>query len=813
MIIKHNKLIFCFFLIVTVLGFSLTHSNVSANLALGKSYKTSDKPNYVLSASPSDLTALTDGEYTVGHFWTSKKTIGWQYKRPIIITIDLEKIEPIRGVSYNTAAGVADVTWPISIHILVSDDGVHYFAVGDLVAESNKRKSPPTKGYAVHRYWIDTLRTHGRYVQLVIDSGGPYCFVDEIEIYRGEDYWVAQQQIVKPSSGGIDFFKKNALNNAIKSRLYTDLQDTMAEIKSSKLKGKEIASLLAELNNIEVSIVEMPEVNRKSFQAIFPINTLQARIFSVRSKIKILKGQRSIETWISHPLDYIMPTQGADSASKKQIDVAMMRGEWRSAAFNITNAQQFPIQVQFSVNGLPGGNNPDYLSVYEVQWTDTVRQIPIAEALIKITATKSGYSTIVPAGVTRQIWLTFHPMKIAAGNYFGRVIVESKEERRDIPLNMRLFPFVFPNNPRLHLGGFDYTDSDKVGSVTIANRDKLITHLQERLVDSPWATSLVMPFGSFSLHGELVQAPDTSRFDSWITHWANARRYFIFLAVGDMLSGSKIGSEKFNMKVKSWINFWIRHVADKGIKPEQIVLLLVDEPHEIDQDKIIVAWAKAIHAAQPKVTLWEDPTYVNPRKALPDMLSSIDILCFNREQLINEGKQFEQFYRKQKADGKRLEIYSCSGPMHLRDPYAYVRLQAWTCWDLGAEGTAFWSFSDTGGENPWNAYEMLGANYNYAPMFLAPDSVTPGKHMEAMRESVEDYEYFVMLEDAIAHAKVENPNLSKAKYLLKSGARRVLEAENANKLNWTDNKNRWIAEEVRLEILEMLVALGYSNHN
>jgi len=184
------------------------------------------------------------------------------------------------------------------------------------------------------------------------------------------------------------------------------------------------------------------------------------------------------------------------------------------------------------------------------------------------------------------------------------------------------------------------------------------------------------------------------------------------------------------------------------------------------------------------------------------------VLCPNRVQMLSEGKHFEDFYRKQKSEGRRLELYSCSGPMHLLDPYSYVRLQAWTAWDMGAEATSFWAFGDTGGGNPWNPYAAPGVNY--APMFLASDSVTPGKHMEALRESVEDFEYFVMFKDAIAKTKPNNPVLPKAKELLKTGARRVLDAENANKLNWSDDKNRWIAEEVRLEILETLVALQYS---
>lgn len=814
--VYRNKFALCLLIVLVALTMTsgksssqdnrLQNTSQYENIARGKTYTFNTPPNYALSSDPGDSVQLTDGVYTSGYFWTQKTTVGWQRKRPVVITIDLGKIEPIRGVSYNTAAGVAEVTWPTSVHILVSDDGAHYFAIGDLIALSNKRNSPPAKGYAVHRYWIDNLRTHGRYMQLLIDPGGPYCFIDEVEIYRGEDSWINQKPMGAPSRGAIDFFQTNATNNSIKSRLYADLREAREDIKKSGLGEKEIANLFAELDNIELTIPRTPPADPKSFVAIFPINDLQGRIFYVRAKMRQLKGLPSIEAWVSHPLDYITPAQKSNSASRRQIEVAMMRGEWRSAVFNLTNSGSNPARIQFSINGLPSGNNPDYVSVYEVQWTDTRELKVIGAALKEMPHTKLAYSTIIPAGMTRQIWLSVHPVNIAPGNYKGQIIInESDGNKHEIPLKFRLFPLAFREKPTLHVGGWDYTDSDAMYGVTVKNRDALIAHLQERFVDSPWGTSGVLPFGSFAPAGNFIQKPDTSRFDTWIMRWPNARRYCVFLNVGDSLAGSKMGSEAFAARVKTWIDFWVEHAATKGIKPEQLSLLLLDEPSKNDQDRIIIAWAKAIRTAQPKVMLWEDPAYSKPEKAMQEMMSSVDILCPNRTQMLSEGKHFEDFYRKQKAGGRRLDFYSCSGPMHLLDPYSYVRLQAWTCWDMGAESTFFWAFGDTGGGNPWNPYMAPGMNY--APMFLAPDSVTPGKHMEALRESVEDFEYFVMLKDAIAKANPGNPALPKAKELLQSGARRVLEATNANKLNWFDDKNRWIAEEVRLEILETLVAL------
>jgi hypothetical protein len=781
-------------------------------IAKGKSYTFNIAPNYNFCSDPVDATQLTDGIYTSGYFWTQKTTVGWQKTSPIIITIDLGKIEPIRGVAFNTAAGTAGVTWPLSISILASDDGSKYFAVGDLIAISNKRESPSEKGYVVHQYWTDSLKTHGRYMQLVIEPGDPFCFVDEIEIYRGDDSWLSQQPMGESTPGGIEFFQTKTLNNSIKSRLNTDLRVARNEIKNSGLSEKEIFNLLEDLEGIENSISGLPSVAPRTFSAIFPINDLQARIYSTIAKMRQMEGAQPVEVWVSHPLDHLAPTQKFDSTSRKEINLAMMSGEWRSTVFNLANSLPNPAHIQFSIKGIPGGDNPDYVTVYEVQETDTTELKPIGAALKEMPRTKSGYSTIIPAGMTRQVWISFHPENIAFGNYKGQVaVVEDNGNKHEISLRFRLFPFVFPDKPSLHVGGWDYTDSDALYGVTANNRSALIAYLKDHFVDSPWATYRVMPFGSFDSHGNLTKKPDTSNFDSWVARWISARRFFVFLNVSDSIDGSKMESIDFNAKVKSWIDFWVDHIIAKGIKPEQFYLLLIDEPYKKNMDRTIIAWAKAIQAAQPKLMLWEDPTYLNPEDALTDMMSSVDVLCPNRTQLLSEGNHFIDFYRNQKSAGRNLDLYSCNGPMLLQDPYSYIRLQAWSCWEIGAESTFFWSFSDTGGGNPWNPY--IEPRKYFSPLFLSPDTVISGKHMEALRESVEDFEYFVMLKDAIAKAEPENPALSKAKDLLQTGARRVLEDKNANQFDWINDKDRWIAEQVRMEILENLVALEYVGYD
>lgn len=125
------SLIMAVFLSATVFTAAQPPTRPSENLAAGKSYQLNPSPNYKHCTDPGDNVQLTDGVYADGHFWTQKETVGWSKANPAVVTIDLGGVVPIRGISFDTAAGIAGVTWPMSILVLVSDDGATYHLAGD----------------------------------------------------------------------------------------------------------------------------------------------------------------------------------------------------------------------------------------------------------------------------------------------------------------------------------------------------------------------------------------------------------------------------------------------------------------------------------------------------------------------------------------------------------------------------------------------------------------------------------------------------------------------------------------------------------
>jgi hypothetical protein len=772
------------------------------NIAKGKKYILDPKPSYRYCTDADDKIQLTDGVYTEGYFWTQAGTVGWRSVNPAYITIDLEAVEPIRGVSFSTAAGVAGVRWPVSILILVSDDNKSWVYAGDLVVLSAGKGKPKTEGYSTHRFRTDELKTRGRYVKLVVSGNGAYIFTNEIEVYRGPDEFLSEPRAGRRIEDVTDFFREKIVTQCVKRRLRNDL----AAVRETLRNTTNSAELGKELDAIEEEIPDIKQVWTGDFRTIFPINRLHKRIFSVQGAIWRKKGLRQLVAWQKNRWDMLSPTEQPKGDGAK-IDVAMMKNEYRSAAFNLSNPGPEDLKLDISIRGLPEGPNPDYISVHDVPFTDTKSGVTVAAALPLAKKIKQYFRFEIPAGITRQVWLTFHSKDIPAGKYSGEIATKNNPVR--IPVKLKIYPFIFPDQPTLHLGGWDYTDQDNRYEVTPENRTAFISHLREHFVDTPWATSSVMPRGKYDKQGNMTEEPSFENFRKWLTRWPDARNYYVFASVSNRFNGFETGTPPFRKAVSQWISWWIDKLSRWNIRPQQLGLLLVDEPHSHEQDRIIIEYAKVIKAAQPKVVIWEDPTWREPWKGTPELFELSTVLCPNLVMWIGQGKRFSDFYVRQRDAGRILWFYSCSGPGKLLDPYSYHRLQHWFCWKYQARGSGFWAFGDSNGASSWNEYlSKLGA---YTPLFLDRESVTCGKHMEAIREGIEDYEYLRMLRDRIVEVEtkgVKSKSVDSAKKLLYTATDRVTSCMlKPEMIHWDQAKDRSIADKIRVEVLEMLVEI------
>jgi len=782
---------------------SAAGGRAAPNLALGKPYTLLPAPNYSHCTDPGDKVQLTDGKHVEGYFWVQKGCVGWQHTGFASITVDLGKVEPISGAAYTTAAGKASVHWPKAVHIQVSDDGEHFYEAGELVSAHLASKGPWPKGYAVLRLVASNLKTHGRYVRFLV-IGEPYIFCDEVEVFAGPPELLQEPlQGLVLSTDPAEAAKLLRIEDSIRARFAADCSALKAEIESARLPAETRQRFLEQLEHLRLQLAkEAPGLVKPDFKAVLPFNETHRRLFELQAALWNAQGLPDFDAWIMDrwaPVALFGPPR--KPSGKPLLEFIAMRGEYRSAACLLYSTSAGPRSVTLRLRELPEQALAS-LEAFRIPWTDTREGTPVADALVPLEKTQAGWRLELLPGLPQLVWFTFHPLELPAGEYSGRLeLAVPGGEPVELLLRLKVSPLAFPQQTSLLAGGWSYTDGKGHLGVTQANRSALLKMLQSHFVNAPWAQGSVLFTQRFTASGVEL---DTQSFDDWVAQWPRAKAYYVFLNVPSSFSGAALGTPAFDERVGEWIKAWVAHWRTLQLAPSQVRLLLLDEPRPGMDIKPIVAWSKALHKAVPEIVVWEDPIYLAPEEAPGELWPASDVLCPNRIQWLEHRETFRRFYLHQQAQGKTLNFYSCSGPVRLFDPYTYYLLQPWHAWQLGATGSFFWSLSDNAGTSSWNEY--AAPRTTYAPLFLDEQSAWSARHFEAFREGIQDYEYLALLKAALAKAP-PSPLRAEAEHLLKAGPERVLSAEGWDDINWTDPKQRSVADEVRLQVLDLLEKL------
>ena len=750
------------------------------NIALGKKYtfnKTTQTTAFRPTQGSAPAAQLTDGKYGDG------ETAGWFRQAVVSVTIDLGQIEPIAGISYSSAISVA---WPVAISLFTSDNGKEFYYVGDVIRLSAKR-GVPGEGHSTHRYIAEGLATKGRYVRLMIRAGqGANTRCDEIEVYRGSGQQLEQERAGKPLTEMKDMeaFSVGMVTDAgARIRLRQDLAAMRRRVESSKLRPGVKSAALRQLTALAPQINSLPRIEAKGFRAIVPMNDLHARIMQVNASMLRAQGLPAVCIWKKNRWDRLGACEGPLDLRKTRppIDVAMMNKEYRSEAFNITNASNEPLTAVVRIEGLPGGANPDYVSVHQVEFVDTIKKVFVADALPLATKTKEGFAISVPAGMTRQVWLTFHPTDLVPQKHSGVIRVRPGESSREIqlPLTLHVFDFTFPEQPTLSLFMFEFSNNPLGDFFPHAIIGDLRAHFVDVAVGNNDVVPGVKP-SDMDDEGNLLAAPDFSRFDDWIKLWQGKgiQDYIVsFHGSRKDFAGKRIGTRAFHRAVSQWAKAWGDHIRTLGLKPGQVAVSIFDEPQKAEHAQRIVHWAKAIKAGTSEIHIWVDPVHTAKwYDEAPEAFEICDILCPNLATYVGGLPRSANIFGSLQTKGKKLWFYQASGPVRLMDPYYYNRLSSWYCFKYGATGNGFWSYVDTGwAKSAWNMYRAAYAGFT--PVYLSETDVTSGKHWEAVREGIEDFEYLCMLRGRIEQlqAKPEAAAaLAKAKQVLRNSLDQVV---------------------------------------
>ena len=809
------------------------HPN-ETNLARGKPFEFSTVPTYRYTRDADDPIQLTDGEFsTEGGFWSgpnAKGTVAWRLGRPryVSMTVDLGKVEPIKGIVFRTAGGHGGVGWPIIMDIQVSDDGRQYFSAGELVSLYKGDIPDPAERSQYRRFVYETLnlKTHGRFVRLVVVPSGLFVCCDEIEIYRGADTLLNADHGIPTE---VDITPERLTRLCAAHRIRLDLQKALALVSASSLAkdAQDEAKRKARdmLNRVDESVADL---DPETFRAVTPINNLHAEVFVLVAEALTAYGVQDVTLWGQ---EKYAPRTAFDLPTKTPPDMTlrMMRNEYRIAAFNVTNASAQARQFALDINGLPGGINPEYVLPHAGEFVDTREAVVVAGALVPMTRERDSYVCSVPAGMTRQVWLEFHPKKIPAGVYKGKVTLQEGGNTYETPLTLELADVDFPDEVDFSVGMYSYVFADNpsiLRELTETTRDAAYADLRSHYMNvnigrvaPPWPGK-----EAFDADGNLIAPLNYTRFDKWIKLWPNARNYFVLASVlpgggraEPTIGGLRRTEKGFDQRVAAWARAWAAHNRELGLKPGQVMIQFVDEPHTEDQWDALLRWSRAFKQGTEEITLFCNMTMspAGESQKNNDMMKTyVDVLCPKRWCFTNNTKEYWAAYDSLRRAGTELWFYMCLGPVRHFDP-AYYRFQPWQCLRAGATGSLFWAYSDGGKAHSWNEYIAWSDARGYTPVYLAKDSITNARHWEAVRAGIEDYQYMIMLRNEVKRLKakaINSPLLKQAETLSDTLADEVIGQLDKRAIlmahqEWSDKVPSQHAEAGRLRILEMLERL------
>ncbi len=761
---------------------------------------------------PEMLPGMTGEERARISLWGNKSSVGWVRPRtPILITFDLKKKERIGSIRVSSAAGASGVYWPTAIGIAVSPDGERWSYAGDLIARSRKHGLPPPMGYSTHLFRVDDLNVEGRYVALCVFPGSTSMFfTDEIEIRAGD---AAQPPARIPEIGTVDqlreYVQTHTVPNLILRRLALDSALIGTAIAKADLAADQKSRLQARLAALGPACNEVPSDLPAKLRTILPMLPAQEQLLALYGELLREQGYPPLLATKAHRNAYLgwLTAPAQKTQTPVELNFRQMRNETRSDLFLLTNATPEARTVALTSDDATG------LTLFYCPWTDTPQLEPVATALLPAAPRGKGWEVEIPAGLTMKIYVTADASILPPGRQQRRLSVRGAGEAIEVGLRFDISQIAM-GPERLHLGMWDYTNNQGYDSLTPANREAAIRLMRSHGVDSPWATRRVTPFPKaedYDREDNLHRFPDYEELDRWIARWPGARRYMIFVNVGDSIAGVPSDSPRFAKRVAQWAEHLADHVARLGLQPGQLHLCFVDEPNTDQKEKRVAAWAAPVKEAAPTLTIWSNPVSQKPADSPNhDAFGLPHVLCPDLGVLRKGGEAAWTFYQNHGRNGKGLEVYLCSAIAPHTDPNRYFRLLAMAGWRLRIQGIGFWSFHGQGGLA--DAFAAYGPTKNaiwYSPAFLHDTDATDTLQWQAVRESLLDYEYLRAVEKRLPSITDEAAR-KKALALISDDAINALidTRKTSSGIAWNESANWDAPDHLRIKILDLLESLG-----
>lgn len=401
------------------------------------------------------------------------------------------------------------------------------------------------------------------------------------------------------------------------------------------------------------------------------------------------------------------------------------------------------------------------------------------------------------AGRNQPIWVTFRvPSRSRGGTRRGEVVLRTSLGEVLVPWRLEVYGFEMPRDTHLRsalgLGAGSINDYHGLGGAPEAKRRQVFEGYLQNFAEhriSPYSFFDYDPIDvRFEGEGPVKHAVvDFRRFDAAAERWIDGARFNTFsLPLHGMgggtfqsrslgrLEGFEEGTPEHARLFQDYLGQVEAHLRDKGWLDEAFTYWF-DEPDPKDYE-FVVAGMKRIKAAAPGLRrmLTEQPE--------PALMGHVDIWCgLTPEWSVDRVKA-------RRNAGEDVWWYICTGPKapfvteFIDHPGTELRLWPWQSWQYGVRGILIWAtlywnspaaFPPPRRQDPWADPMSYVSGYDFGPgtigywgngdgRFLYPprrdakgpqepvmDAPINSVRWEGLRDGMEDYEYFWLLEQQI----------------------------------------------------------------
>jgi len=380
----------------------------------------------------------------------------------------------------------------------------------------------------------------------------------------------------------------------------------------------------------------------------------------------------------------------------------------------------------------------------------------------------------IPADRLGLVWVTIHASdKGRAGDYAGTLTIEADQGRRQVPIRVRVFGFALPAENHLqttfvlwpHMIAKFYGLGEGLREIPADQwkRDiEFCNRYRVGVMSVGWGWDHGKPGPAWPIE-EKDGRYDYAQIDEYIRTAANGHMPGISMA--DFPAGPY--SAEYEQKLRAFLADYSAHIKEQGWA-DRFYLKLQDEPSP-DRWPAVREQGELVHAIDPSIkTLVTAPI----RK---ELYGGVDIWVPLTPSYDHELAE------ERRALGEQVWWYICCAPPHpypnyfIDYPAIDQRILFWMNWKYKVNGFLYWGLNWWADSNlappdgrrwpdvPWDTFSFASFNGDGHLVYPGRDGeLWSSVRMENIRDSVEDYEYLWLLDEA-PKAKPDAPEALRAR--------------------------------------------------